>query len=232
MKSAVAIYALLLTAIALCASITVYAQDDGIDDKKTIKIFSYPLKGESAAKAYLADIRQLAATTPYSPQIMVSVSRQLLAWGWKPEETKNIIRACANAAAGVDSDDSKFTQIALLVGRLTDEKQPPYIAFSGLEDLGIPAWQMIARPLGKSVDQTKRYTLGNELSTKRAFEALIAGFNETYGGAAEREARKLKGGIPERPTLAPPAPSSPPSVVKDAKKMCFFGGQMIPCSKN
>jgi hypothetical protein len=238
MKSTAALYAVLLFTFTLCPTITVKAQDDGINDEKVIRSFSSLLKGVSAAKAHLSDIHQLAATTSYSQLTMVTVSRQLLAWGWKPEDAITILRACANAAAGIGADDAKFTHIALLVGRLTDDKQHPYIAFSGLADLGVPAWEVIARSTGKSVDQTKRYALGNELSAKRAFEILIAGFNELYGSAAEREARKVKGGIPETPTptLAPATtstqPSPPPPAAKDAKKVCFFGGTMIPCSKN
>jgi len=236
MKSSVAFYALPLIAFIVFATITVDAQDAGINDEKVIKSFSSLLKGVSAGKAYMSDIHQLAATTSYPEQTIVIVSRQLLAWGWKPEDSITILRACAKAAESIGADDSKFTKIALLVGRLTDDKQSPYIAFSGLENLDIPAWQMIAHSTGKSVDQTKRYALGNELSTKRAYEILIAGFNDLSGGATEQEARKVKGGIPETTTAAPtPAPPAQPATAptaKEEKKTCFFGGTMIPCSKN
>jgi len=52
----------------------------------------------------VADLRRIATTTPYTPLIIVGVSRQLLVWGWKQGESKDLIKACANAAAGVGAD--------------------------------------------------------------------------------------------------------------------------------
>lgn len=166
--------------------------DDGIDDEKTIKVLSYLLNGEAAARRHLSELRQLSSSIPYRPLVIVGISRQLLVWGWKDLESKKIIEACANAAAGVAADDDGFARIALLVGRLADSEESTYAILSNLEKEGIPAWQLTGYLIGKSVEQTKSLSLERRLKPKVLAEALMAGFNEKYAGAAERESKKLK----------------------------------------
>lgn len=187
--------ALLFVLALLAFATSVHGQqkpDDGIDDEKAVKVFSYLLDGETTARIHLADLRRIATTTPYTPLIIVGVSRQLLVWGWKQGESKDLIKACANAATGVGADDERFAKIALFVGRLTDTEESTYASLSGLEDEGVPAWRIVAKMIGRSVEETKSLSLERRLKPRRLAEALVAGFNEMYGGAAEREAKRIK----------------------------------------
>src|SRR5215510_4569471 len=141
----VALCFLLLITLTLSATRLAVAQektDDGIDDEKAIKVFAYLVDGETAARSHLTDLRRIAAATPYQPLVIAGISRQLLVWGWKADEAKQIISASANAGAGVGGDNDRFTRIALAVGRLTDSEESTYAALSALEDEGIPSWQI------------------------------------------------------------------------------------------
>ena len=196
---------LLMVFLLLATTSIAFAQNDGIDDEKAVKLLSYILDGESAARLHLADLRRIAAATPYKPLAVVVVSHQLLVWGWKDFESKNIIKACANAAAGVGADDEGFARIALTVGRLTDSEQSTYAAFSSLENEGIPAWQIVAFAIGRSVEESKKLSQQDRLKPRGMADALTALFGEKYAGAAEREAKKARG---EKSAPVPPSQSS------------------------
>ncbi len=183
---------LLLVLIMVSLASSPFAQDDGIDDQKAVKILSSVLPSEAAARQHLANLRKLSADTPYQPLVVVGVAHKLLVWGWKEDNSIKLIKACANAAAATGAGDEQFAQIVLLVGRLTDSEQSTYAAISGLEDTDIPAWQLVAYLIGKNSEQTKALSLKRQLDPKILAQALIAGFNEKYAGAAEREAKKVK----------------------------------------
>jgi hypothetical protein len=190
---------LLLFFLLLFASSTVVAQGDGIDDEKALKRLSEVLNGESAARQHLVDLRLIAAATPYKLTVIVGASHQLLGWGWKDFESKNILRACANAAAAIGANDEGFMRITACVGRLNDAEQSTYAALSSLELEGIPAWQILAPLIGKSELQTRGLSSERLLRPRKTAEALVAGFDEKYAGAAEREARKSKPNQPVSP---------------------------------
>jgi hypothetical protein len=176
----------------LFASSTAFAQGDGIGDERAIKRLSDVLNGESAARQHLADLRVIAAATPYTLAVIVGASQQLLGWGWKDFESKNILRACANAAAAIGANDEGFLRITTRVGRLNDAEQSTYAALSSLELEGIPVWQILAPFVGKSELQTRALSSERLLRPRKTADALVAGFNKKYADAAEREARKVK----------------------------------------
>ncbi len=187
---------LLLLFLLLFASSTAFAQSDGIDDEKAIKLLSEVLNTDAAARQHLADLRVIAAAAPYKLGVIVGVSHQLLGWGWKDSESKNIIRACANAAAAIIANDEGFRRITACVGRLNDAERSTYAALSALEHEGIPVWQILASFIGESELQTRALSSKRQLRPRKTAEILLAGFDEKYAGAAEREARKVK---PEQP---------------------------------
>jgi hypothetical protein len=200
-----AVKQLLLIFLLLFASSTAFAQSDGIDDEKAIKLLAEALNSDAAARQHLADLRVIAAATPYKLGVIVGVSHQLLGWGWKDSESKNIIRACANAAAAIIADDDGFRRIAASVGRLNDTERSTYAALSALEHEGIPVWQILASFIGESELQTRALSSKRLLRPRKTAEILLAGFDEKYAGAAEREARNAKPGKP----ASPPAVSQP-----------------------
>jgi hypothetical protein len=161
------------------------------------------LNGEPAARQHLIDLRVIAAATPYKLSVIVGASYQLLGWGWKDFESKNIIRACANAAAATNANDEGFMRITACVGRLNDAQQSTYAALSSLELEGIPVWQILAPLIGKSELQTRGLSSERLLRPRKTAEDLLAGFDKKYAGAAEREARKVKPEPPVTPVGNP-----------------------------
>lgn len=180
----------LLFFLLLFASSTAFAQSDGIDDEKAIKLLSGELNTDAAARRHLAELRVIAAATPYKLEVIVGVSHQLLGWGWKDSESKNIIRTCANAAAAISADNEGFRRIAASVGRLNDAERSTYAALSALEHEGIPVWQILAHLIGESELQTRALSSKRLLRPRKTAEILLAGFDEKYAGAAEREVGK------------------------------------------
>lgn len=195
---------LLLLFLLLVLPAKAFTQDNGLDEEKTIRILSRVLSGESAARLYLADLRKIAAATPYGPLTIVNVSHQLLIWGWSETESKDIIRACANAAAGIGANDQGFTRIATRVGRLNEADQSTYVALSSLELEGIPVWQILASFIEESETQTRVLAAKRQLRPRKTAETLVVGFNEKYAGAAEREAKKVKHETPVPPVVHQP----------------------------
>lgn len=200
-----AVKQLFLLFLLLFASSTAFAQSEGIDDEKAIKLLSEVLNGDAAARQHLTDLRIIAAATPYKLGMIVGVSHQLLGWGWTESESKNIIRASANAAAAISANDEGFRRIAACVGRLNDAERSTYAALSALEHEGIPVWQILAHLIGESELQTRALSSKRQLRPRKTAEILLAGFDQKYAGAAEREARKVKIGKPASPVVNQPS---------------------------
>lgn len=205
---------LLLLFLLLVTPANTFTQDNSLDEEKTIRILSRVLSGESAARLYLTDLRKIAAATPYDPLTIVNASHQLLVWGWSETESKDIIQACANAAAGIAADDHGFTRIVTRVGRLTDADQSTYVALSNLELEGIPAWQILASLIGQSETQTRALSAKRQLRPRKTAETLVSGFNEKYAGTAEREAKKVKTENPTPPVIQQPPANYQAEVVR------------------
>lgn len=182
---------LLLMMLLFFGAATAVAQAD-VDDEKAIRFLSEVMKDKAAARRHLADLRAIAGNTPYRLEEIITVSRQLLSWGWQESESKTIIRACADAAAATRADDQGFAGIATWVGKLNNTEQSTYAALSGLEHEGIPVWQILSRRIGQTELRTRALSSERLLRPRATAETLLAGFEEKYAGAAEREAGKTK----------------------------------------
>lgn len=167
-------------------------QEYDLDEAKAINVLSYLVGGEAPARAQLGDLRRIANAQPYSLLITVGVFRQLLVWGWNPDEAKDIIKGCANAAVAVGGDDDRFAKITLTLGRMTDSEESVYVSLSSLENDAIPAWQFAGKKLGRSSEQVKALALRHELRPKPMVRLVIEAFNQAYAGAADQAARQLK----------------------------------------
>ena len=191
---------MLLLMLLLFGAATVVAQDD-VDDEKAIRFLSEVIKDKTTARRHLTELRAIAESTPYRLEEIIAVSRQLLSWGWQESESKTIIRACADAAAATRANDQGFARIAIWVGKLNNAEQSTYTALSGLEHEGIPVWQILSRRIGQTELRTRALSSERLLRPRTTADTLLAGFEEKYAGAAEREAGKTK-----------PKPSSPSGV--------------------
>lgn len=150
--------------------------------------------GVQAANKELDFLFKLAATTPFEFPWLVNAARSFLAVGFKVQEVNGMLKVLADTAAafglqqeGIDRMTLAFSQM-LATGRVLGGE------LRQLEQLGIPARNLLRQQLGLTADEMKRIgDLG--IPAKTGIVAILQGLQQMPGiaGASARQARTLNG---------------------------------------
>lgn len=159
--------------------------------------FETMLGSAEKARAFLGELKQFAATTPFEfPELRDAASR-LIAAGVEANKVIPIMTSLGNATSGMGTgaEGVQRATVALqqmaAAGRITGED------LNQLRDAGIPVFDLLAAATGKSVEEVAKLAQTGKLGRKemeQLFEALESGKGlERFNGLMEKQSQSLLG---------------------------------------
>jgi tape measure domain-containing protein len=154
--------------------------------------FTHFLGSTRAATAYLKDLYQLAATTPFEFTQVSMAAKRMLAFGFSARETVDDLRTLADAASGLGIGSEGIDRLTIALGQMKtkgfvsgDEllqlTEAGINATKYLTDAGLVAQKDLGNIGAKHVDATK------------AIAAIIAGMKSDFGGMSAAQAKTWQG---------------------------------------
>lgn len=146
-----------------------------------------------AAEKFVAEMREMAAVTPYAYDDLDQMSKVLKTYGYQQKEILPTLTAIGDAGAALGMPTANIEMMATALGRMktTDKASLEYINLLTERGIGVVDWLAERDSLSTS-DVYSKISKG-EYSGKETADYIIQRMQEAYGGAMDIQSRTFEG---------------------------------------
>lgn len=155
--------------------------------------FATLFKGEDKAKQYLADLVQMANTTPFLYDDLTSMSKTLATYGYDENSILPVLQTIGDAGAALGQSTSDMNSVVTAIGRMKSSNKTTLEYLNILNDRGIGAVGMLANAYG--VDQGEVYSMisKGQIAGQDAARIILDALTDSFAGSMERQSKTFSG---------------------------------------
>lgn len=155
--------------------------------------FNRLITGGEGGAAFLSDLRDLAAVTPFEYSDLTSMSKNLaIGFGSDPERMLNLMEGIGNAGATVGASANDMQWLATALSRMQSTDLAQLGEINMFQDRGIDVIGMLAKHYGKSEGDIRSMITSGDIAGRDAVDIIQAGLQE-FAGAMEQMSRTYSG---------------------------------------
>jgi tape measure domain-containing protein len=155
--------------------------------------FTKMLGSAGAAKTQINEMREFDRESPFSFQDSLLGAQRLVAVGIAAKDVKSVMTDIGDATAAAGGGSDAMLGIAKALTQLR-VKGTSMEEIQQLGDRGIPALAILQKQLKLTDAQVKEFMKGElKFEGETAFNAMLKGFRELYGGTMKEAAKTLPG---------------------------------------
>lgn len=156
--------------------------------------FTRLLGSAAAADKMLRDLERFAEDTPFEMQGLIDSARQLLNYGFAAEEVIPMLRAVGDAGAAMgERSGEAIASIIRALGQMQQRTKVSAEEMQQLAEAGVPAWEILAQKMGKSVAEVQKAVQQGLIPAAKAIPAIIEGINDRVGGMMDDQSASFRG---------------------------------------
>lgn len=155
--------------------------------------FATLFKVEDKAKQYLADLVQMANTTPFLYDDLTAMSKTLATYGYDENSILPVLQTIGDAGAALGQSTSDMNSVATAIGRMKSSNKTTLEYLNILNDRGIGAVGMLANAYG--VDQGEVYSMisKGQIAGQDAARIILDALTDSFAGSMERQSKTFSG---------------------------------------
>lgn len=151
------------------------------------------LRDKDKATSFINDLRRVEPNMPFDFESVTKLSRMIMGMGFAAKEVIPTLTAIGDTVSAFGGGVPEFERAVLAIGQMRAKG-----AFSGeemrqLANLGIPAWEMLSKAIGKSVAETQKLAESRSIDFNSIFPDFQAQMKARYGGAMKDMMQSLPG---------------------------------------
>lgn len=155
--------------------------------------FTSMTKNGETAKKLLGDIKQFAISTPFEFPGLITSGQKLLAFGFDASRVVPILKSVGSAVASVGGGTPELDRVTLALGQMQAKGKVSTQELNQLAEIGIPIREILGKAFGVTQAQLVALTEKGAIPAKQAIDALLAGFDQRFGGSLEAQSKTLVG---------------------------------------
>ncbi len=155
--------------------------------------FTTMLGSAERAGAFLEELQDFAAHTPFEFTGLQNASRQLLAFGFQAEEIIPMMTSIGDAVSGLGGGEFEIQRVVRALGQMQAKGKTSAQEMMQLAELGIPAWQYLADAIGTTVPEAMKRAEQGAIDSRTTIDAVLQGMNSNFGGMMEEQSQTLLG---------------------------------------
>lgn len=149
-------------------------------------------KAAAQVQAYLREVNEFAARTPFSTDEVLSLSKYMQAVGVAMSQTQSVLEVITDTAAATGASNEQLQRITFALGQMITKGRVANEEIRQLANANIPIYQILQEELGLTGEQISN--IGKYwVDANDAVVAILNGLNRRYNGAADRIADTLTG---------------------------------------
>ncbi|MGH9768761.1 MAG: tape measure protein [Blastocatellia bacterium] len=174
----------------------------GLDFNKMMEgaeiVFANLTGSADNAVKHLNGLKEFAKSSPFDLPDLIQASARMQAFGFASESVLPNLKNLQNAAALAAGTSGNFTEslggIVTALGQMRANTRVSAEEMNQLTQRGIPAWELLAQKIGKSVAETRKLSEEGRLRGAPAADALLEAFGEgKFAGLGEKLAKTTLG---------------------------------------
>ena len=178
---------------AALGALGVYAVKAGGELQNVQVAMTNMLGSAEKATAFVKELQDFAAHTPFEFNDVTKASQKFLAFGFTAEQIIPTLTAVGDAAAGVGAGQDGVNRLTIALGQIAAKGKLASQEMMQITELGIPAWQLLADKLGTDVATAQDMVTKRMVDSQMALDALVSGMESRYGGMMEQQSSTILG---------------------------------------
>lgn len=155
--------------------------------------FETMLGSMDQAKSFLAELQQFAEKTPFELPGLIDASQKMIAFGFTSKEVLPTLTAIGDAVSGLGGSPEKLQRVITAIGQIKAKGKIQAQEMLQLAEAGIPAWDMLAKAIGKTIPEAMKESEKGAIDATTAINALINGMNDRFGGLMAKQSQTFSG---------------------------------------
>ena len=171
----------------------VYAVKLASQMENTKIAFTTMLGSAEKAGAFIKDLQNFAAKTPFEFKGLTESASQMMAYGIAAKDVIPTLTAVGNAVAAVGGGQDKIARVTTALGQMYAKGTVQAEEMRQLTEAGIPAWELLAKTLNTDVSGAMDMVSKRQVDAANGVAGLVAGMNERFGGMMEKQSKTVTG---------------------------------------
>jgi tape measure domain-containing protein len=142
--------------------------------------FTTMLGSAEKAQAFLNQMGDFAAKTPFEYPELLQASQHMMALGFAADEVLPSLKAIGDATAALGQGSEAIDRIVYALGQMRMTGRLNAQDMMQLTNAGINAWQYLADASGKSIAEIRKLSEQGAISGVQAAEIIIAGMEKQF----------------------------------------------------
>lgn len=167
----------------------------GADFEQAQMAFSSLMGSKSKADAFIDSLRKFAQRTPFEFTDLLKSSRLLMAFGFQAEQILPMMTSIGDAVSALGGGSYEIDRVVRALGQMRAKTKVSAEEMMQLTELGIPAWELLAKKMGKSVSEVMAETSkpGSNVDATMAIEGILEGMTARFGGMMNKQSLTFAG---------------------------------------
>ena len=178
---------------AALGALGIYAVKAGGELQNVQVAMTNMLGSAEKATAFVKELQDFAANTPFEFNDVTKASQKFLAFGFTAEQIIPTLTAVGDAAAGVGAGQDGVNRLTIALGQIAAKGKLASQEIMHITELGIPACQLLADKLGTDVATAQDMVTKRMVDSQMALDALVGGMENRYGGMMEQQSGTIIG---------------------------------------
>lgn len=150
--------------------------------------------GEKAQK-FLDALQAFAAKTPFEFSELVPAAQRMLAMGFAAKDVIPDLTAVGDAAAALGASPETIDRVTLALGQMNAKGKVSAEEMLQLTEAGIPAWDLLAKGMGKSTAEVMKLSEKGLIPAKKAIDLITKGMEDRFGGMMDKASHTYSGAM-------------------------------------
>lgn len=155
--------------------------------------FTNLFQSAEKAKGFIAELAAFANKTPFELPELIKAAQKFTAMGFSAKEVIPILTSVGNAVAAMGGSSAQIDRVTTALVQMKAKGKVSAQEMMQLAEAGIPAWQILAEKIGKSIPEAMKLGEKGALSATMAIEALVQGMDARFGGMMEKQSHTFAG---------------------------------------
>ena len=159
------------------------------------------LGGAEAANAQMDKLDAFARTSPFSKAVFIQAQQQMIAFGIETKKVIPYLDAVQNAVAASGGSNEDIKGLVATMSKIQSSAKLTATDLMEFGNRGVDAAGLIGASMGKTGAQIRSEITKGSLDAGAALDALVAGMNSRFAGAADN-VKQTFGGAMDRVNAA------------------------------
>ena len=155
--------------------------------------FTTLLGSTGKAQEHLKALQVFGESTPFEFPDLIKASQRMQAMGFAAADIIPTLRNVGDAVSAVGGGKDELDGVVLALGQMQTKGKVSAEEMNQLAERGIPAWDLLAKAIGKTKAETIKLSESGRLNGGRAVQGITAMMGERFGGQMDKMSGTLEG---------------------------------------